>query len=147
MSLRLAKGLLERVQEHAARAYPEECCGALIGPVPEDFDRPGRAVEAKDLRPLGNSWEAGARDRRYQVAPLEIARLERELAGTGSGVVGWYHTHPDVPAWPSPFDLMRAWPCYSYLIVSVDGGRPADARSWLRSEDGRDFLPERLEVV
>lgn len=147
MSLRLAKHLFERVREHAARAYPEECCGALIGPIPGDFDRPGRSVEARELKPLGNAWEAAARDHRYQVDPLEIARLERELAGTGSGIVGWYHTHPDVPAWPSPFDLMRAWPCYSYLIVSVAQGRPADARSWLRSEDGRDFLPESLEVV
>jgi proteasome lid subunit RPN8/RPN11 len=135
------------MEGYAAAAYPEESCGALIGPVAGDFDRPGRRVEATDLRALGNAWESGGRANRYQVEPAQLARLERELAGTGRGIVGWYHTHPDVPAWPSPFDLLRAWPCYSYLILSVVGKKTVEARSWVRSEDGKDFLAEPFEVV
>lgn len=146
MSLRLPESAMGEVLAHAQSAYPEECCGALLGPVPADFDRPGRAVEAPRARRLSNVWEGPRRDHRYEADPRELARLERELAGSGIGVVGWYHTHPDAPAWPSPFDLTRAWPCYSYLIVSVNGGRAENARSWQRSEDGRDFLPETLEV-
>lgn len=146
MSLRVSRPVYQLVEGYAAAAYPEECCGALIGRVPDDFDRPGRRVEASDLRALGNAWEAAGRGTRYQVEPAQVARLERELAGTGRGIVGWYHTHPDVPAWPSPFDLLRAWPCYSYLILSVAAKKAVDARSWVRSEDGKDFISEPFEV-
>lgn len=146
MSLRLPQSAFDEVLAHAASAYPEECCGALIGPVPADFDRPGRGVEASRARKLSNVWQGQGRDHRYEADPRELARLERELAGSGTGIVAWYHTHPDAPPWPSPFDLMRAWPCYSYLIVSVSEKRAGEARSWQRSADGRDFLPETLEV-
>lgn len=147
MSLRVLSPVRRLIDAYAASAYPEECCGALIGRVPEDFDRPGRLVEATDARALGNAWESAGRGTRYQIDPLPLARLERELAGTGRGIVGWYHTHPDVPARPSPFDLLQAWPCYSYLILSVADKRTVDARSWVRSEDGKDFHPEPFEVV
>ncbi|MBI4347549.1 MAG: M67 family metallopeptidase [Elusimicrobia bacterium] len=147
MSLRVTQPVWQLIEGYARSAYPEECCGALIGEPPSDFDRPGRLVEATDARAFGNAWESGARGTRYQVEPSELARLERELAGTGRAIVGWYHTHPDVPAWPSPYDLLRSWPCYSYLIVSVVDRRAVDARSWMRSEDGKDFVAEPFEAV
>ena len=53
-------------------------------------------------------------------------------------------SHPNHPAWPSPFDLMMAWPCLSYWIVRVENGRIADSRSWQRTEDGRSFIEEEI---
>ncbi len=146
MALKLPAALLAEIEAHARSAYPRECCGALLGAVPRDFAVPGREVRADAARPLANAWPEDGRAARYEADPAEIVGLERELRGTGRGIVGFYHSHPDVPAWPSPFDLLRAWPAYSYLIVSVGkGGRP-DARSWMRSEDGRDFVGEPLTV-
>lgn len=135
------------VDAHAREAYPEECCGLLIGRVPEDFGAPGCALVVAEARPLANGWEGAARARRYAIDPAELARVERDLAGTGRGVVGVYHSHPDVAAWPSPFDLDHAWPSVAYLIVSVRERRVVDARVWRRSEDGRAFEEGAIELV
>ena len=44
------------------------------------------------------------------------------------------------------FDLEHAWPWYSYLIVSVEQGKVADAHSWRLAEDRSRFEPEELEL-
>jgi proteasome lid subunit RPN8/RPN11 len=146
MSLKIPAEVAAEVHAHAERAYPEECCGFLIGPVPDRFERLGREVAVEEARPLPNGWESGQRATRYQIDPRTFVKVEAELAGTGRGIVGLYHSHPNVPAWPSPFDLERAWPCYSYWIVSVREGRTANSRSWMRSEDGADFVEEPLLI-
>jgi proteasome lid subunit RPN8/RPN11 len=146
MSLRVPRSIAKEVASQAERAFPEECCGLLIGHVPDGFERPGRAVTVSEARALANGWETGERTHRYQIDPALLAGTEKELSGTGRAVVGFYHSHPSVPAWPSPFDLMMAWPCYSYWIVSVREGKAGDERSWMRSEDGRNFTEEELVV-
>ncbi len=145
MSLRLAANLREQILKAAEKAYPEEACGLLLGAVPGNFEAPGRELRIDEARPLANGWEAGAKTNRYALDAKALAHIERSLSGTGRAVVGVYHSHPDAPAWPSPFDLERAWPCYSYLIVGVRGGRAAEARSWMRSEDGRNFNEEPVQ--
>lgn len=146
MSLKVSAALLAQVRAAAEKAFPEECCGFLIGPVPDGFERGGRAVVVEEARPLPNGWESAARTHRYQIDPRVFAKVESELTGTGKAIVGLYHSHPSVPAWPSPFDLERAWPCYSYWIVCVREGRAAESRSWMRSEDGTSFIEEEFIV-
>ncbi len=139
--------MMGEIERHALASHPEECCGVLLGPIPPDFDRQGRSVEAQEHRPLANAWESGGRGTRYQIDPALILKIEKEFRGTGRGIVGWYHSHPDLPAWPSPFDLSRAWPCYSYMILSVFKDELRATRSWIRSEGGNDFVPEALEIL
>ncbi len=76
--------------------------------------------------------------------PEHSARVEAELSGSGRGVVGFFHSHPQVPAWPSPFDLTMAMPCCSYWILHVHDGKAVDSRSWQRTEDGRSFIEEEI---
>lgn len=147
MSLTVTKKIAAQVRAAAEAAFPEECCGLLIGAMPEGFEKPGRAVRADEARPLPNGWEAAAqKTTRYQIDPKVLMRVERELTGTGRAIVGFYHSHPSVPAWPSPFDLERAWPCYSYWIECVREGRAVDSRSWQRSDDGRAFIEEPFHI-
>jgi proteasome lid subunit RPN8/RPN11 len=61
-------------------------------------------------------------------------------------VVGWYHSHPDHPAWPSEFDREHAWPWYSYIIVSVDKGAPKDMTSWRLNDDRDGYESESVEI-
>jgi proteasome lid subunit RPN8/RPN11 len=136
-----------QVRAAVLKAYPEETCGLLIGPVPKDFNVPGRRVRVEEARALANGWEASARSHRYAIDPLELMKVEKELSGTGRGIVGFYHSHPNVPAWPSPFDLMRAWPCYSYWILGAGESGITGSRSWLRSEDGNSFLEEEITLI
>lgn len=144
MSLKVPKKVADQVRAAAEAAFPEECCGFLIGPMPDGFEKPDRLIEVTEARSLPNGWESAARTHRYQIDPKIFARTEAELAGTGKAIVGLYHSHPSVPAWPSPFDLERAWPCYSYWIVCVREGKAKESRSWMRSEDGASFIEEKF---
>lgn len=144
MSLKIDRAREKIVVTACESAYPEEGCGLLIGPVPDDFHAPGRAVAVDEVRPLANGWDSSAKTNRYLLDPRILEKIEAELTGTGRGVVGFFHSHPDAPAWPSPFDLLMAWPCVSYWIVRVDQGRIADSRSWQRTEDGRSFIEEEI---
>lgn len=128
------------IESQAAAAYPEECCGLLVGALTDDFAEPGARLTVAGLRPLRNAWESAARTHRYTADPLEFARAEREAAQAGAAILGIYHSHPDVPAWPSPFDLLRAWPNYAYAILSVRAGQAAELRVWRLSGDGASFL-------
>jgi len=144
MSLRITRAIEDIAVATCQAAFPEEGCGLLIGPIPEDFDRPGRTLEVDEARPLPNGWDASAKTNRYLIDPKILARVEGELSGTGRGVVGFFHSHPQVPAWPSPFDLTMAMPCCSYWIIEIRDGKMKDSRSWQRTEDGRSFVEEEI---
>ena len=86
-------------------------------------DGEGGTRAAADL----NAREAEARHNRFLIGPLEMLRGERHARSLGLDIVGIYHSHPDVAAVPSQFDLDHAWPIYSYVIVTVTACRRADA--------------------
>lgn len=139
-TLRLPADLDRIVREHLRDAYPEEGCGVLLG-----RDRAGvRDVER--VIPFDNRRE-DARERRYLIAPEQLLAADRESRAQGLDVIGVFHSHPDHPARPSAFDLEHAWPYYSYLIVSLEQGRIADATSWRLREDRTGFDPETLEIT
>lgn len=144
MSLCLNRAVEEIATKTCERAFPEEGCGLLIGPIPEDFDHPGRALSVDEARALPNGWDAEAKTSRYLIDPKTLVRVEKELSGTGRGIVGFFHSHPQAPAWPSPFDLAMAMPCCSYWILQIRDGKAVDSRSWQRSEDGRSFVEEEI---
>ncbi len=146
MSLRVSRAVEGIAAKTCVGAFPEEGCGLLIGPIPENFDALGRTVEVEEARPLPNGWDASAKTNKYLIDPKLLAKVEAELSGTGRGVVGFFHSHPTVPAWPSPFDLTMAMPCVSYWILQVKDGRVVDSRSWQRTEDGRSFVEEEIVI-
>jgi cysteine synthase A len=142
LPLRIPAGVAGQIRAHAARAYPQECCGVLIG-----TDGPGgrdvtRAVEATNV-----FADADQRGRRFTLDPLVLLRAEREAAAAGVAVVGFYHSHPDHPARPSETDRQEAWPFYSYVIVSVVHGTPADVTSWRIDESAGAFVEETIELA
>jgi proteasome lid subunit RPN8/RPN11 len=59
-------------------------------------------------------------------------------------VIGFYHSHPDHPAVPSPYDLDHAWPLYSYVVVAVHDGVKKDFRSWEMEPDRTRFTEEQI---
>ena len=81
---------------------------------------------------------------RYDMDPMDQLRTQREFAGTEFDVIGIYHSHPDHPSRPSQTDTDRAWPNYSYVIISVQGGTVASANSWVLNEGERKFYEEPL---
>jgi cysteine synthase B len=122
------------IREHGAEAYPDECCGVLIG------DEAGHVLEAF---PLLNTT-TGERKRRFLIGPDDYRVAEARAREVGSALIGFYHSHPNHPAIPSTFDLDHAWPNMHYVIVSVQGGRPEASRSWRLRDDRSAFDEEPI---
>jgi cysteine synthase B len=129
-------GVLAAIREHGAEAYPDECCGVLIG------DESGQVTEAF---PLSNTT-AGERRRRFLIGPDDYRIAESRAREVGRALIGFYHSHPDHPAVPSAFDLEHAWPNMHYVIVSVQAGRPDGTRSWTLRADRSAFDEEPFVV-
>jgi proteasome lid subunit RPN8/RPN11 len=112
----LPEALRRAIERHAREAYPDECCGFLIGP-----DGPGGAGDRREIVAVERATNEfdGERRRRFVIRPEEHRAIERRLDGTGRALVGFYHSHPDHPARPSEFDRDHAWPWYTYVVLAV----------------------------
>jgi proteasome lid subunit RPN8/RPN11 len=143
---------------HGAQVFPYECVGVLLG------DVEGDVKIVREVRPLPNTFSpseefersVGAeaesvtlhgQERRFQIAPDAMFELMREERRSGRKILGFYHSHPNHPSRPSAYDREWASSWYSYLILSVMDGEPADLTSWQLDEDRDDFLPEKISVV
>ena len=141
---------LDRIRVHGEAAYPEECCGILVGRTEKaaggDGAAPADSVLVRVVRLVAaeNEREDENRHNRYLIPPKVILRTEKEARADGLDVVGYYHSHPDHPSRPSDFDRDHAWPGYSYLIVSVRDGRARDERSWRLRDDRSRFDEEPI---
>lgn len=142
-SLEIEADVLWRVRRAAESAYPEECCGFLLG------RRRSGGVRVTAERPEPNVAPAEERGRRFLVEPRALLRMVRRDRGrrrTEAGsdtpaakrdggtdeLVGFYHSHPDHDARLSPTDLEYAgsWPRTVWLIVPVAGGEAGAERAW-----------------
>lgn len=130
----------QEIHRIATRAYPNECCGLLIG----KEDGGVRMVEV--VRATANQ-RTDSLHNRYLIDPEEIRDVEKDLRGSDSQIIGFFHSHPDVPAQPSSFDLDHAWPWYSYLIVSVVRRDPQEMLCWRMRDDRSAFEREELRIM
>ncbi len=156
MPLKLRQEHLEAIRRHGARDYPNECCGALVGTTNGSEKTVREIVPLKNLRtdskraqellPLDEPGRESERNR-YLVDPLEQLKVEKDARARHLEVLGYYHTHPDHPARPSSYDREHAWPWYSYVILSVEGGEPREFTSWVLSEDRSRFDAELVDVT
>lgn len=126
------------MEHEARRAYPEECCGILLGVVAD-----GRRV-VRSVIPIRNARRDSARNR-YLITAEEMLAAEKRARESGSAIVGYFHSHPDVPPVPSLTDLKEAtWPNTSYVILSVREGLVDEIRSWTLAEDRASMIEEPL---
>jgi len=136
----LPEEILESIRRHAREAYREEACGAIYGRCTH------KSKEALRAEPLPNARE-GDRRRRFLITSTDYRRAEARAAEHGMDLLGFYHSHPDHPAYPSSYDLEHAFPSFSYVIVSVREGEPGDVRSFVLTEDRSAFGEEELETT
>ena len=134
----LTPQLRRRIESEGAAAYPNECCGILIG---RDVD--GRRLIER-LEPGQNVFQADEQYHRFSIDPRAQLKAEREAEAAGKVVLGFYHSHPDHPARPSEYDREHAWPFYSYVIVAIEQGRPAAMTSWVLNDQSNQFLTQDI---
>jgi proteasome lid subunit RPN8/RPN11 len=144
MALKIPNPLWRDVRLHGEETYPHECCGVLIG---EHGDAGARTV-ARVVR--CDNTRSDSPQNRYNIAPSEIAKIQREAMLASLDIVGFYHSHPDHPAIWSPTDLAEAhWTECSYVITSVEKGRAVLTNSFrlLGAEDNKWFEDESIEIA
>ncbi|HET8548369.1 MAG TPA: M67 family metallopeptidase [Bryobacteraceae bacterium] len=113
---------------HARAAYPNECCGAMLGTLEGGTKRVAEAV------PIENAFE-GVQRERYEIAPEDLLRADREARARGLELIGIFHSHPDCDAYFSATDLKNSCPWYSFVVLSVRRGEVVAARSFLPDLD------------
>ena len=141
----LSQSHLKEILEHGKEAYPEECCGAILG----HFDKEISQKSCTKIIRIENNWEnhlEESRHRRFAVTADDYRQLEKQAKDTGLTLLGFYHTHPDHPALPSGTDLSYAWPFFSYIIQAINKGDVADIFSYELDLDKDEFVSEDMRV-
>jgi proteasome lid subunit RPN8/RPN11 len=148
-TLIIPHAVYEAIRAHGEETYPHECCGALLARPGTDGQggREGRVI-AEAMR-AGNTRTDSAHNR-YQIAPVELVRIERDARKQGLEIAGFYHSHPDHPAQWSATDFAEAhWIGCSYVITSVERGRATVTNSFLlagTTEEDKRFEQEKVVV-
>ena len=151
MAIELSAEHRKRIEQHGAEAYPNECCGFLLG-----REENGSRV-ILDVAPIQNAWQSMENNpyevrpedslrNRSLVDPKDYMRIDREARQKGLDIISFYHSHPDHPARPSEFDRKHALPFLIYVILAVEKGIPREMTAWLLNEDGSQFLPEEISI-
>jgi proteasome lid subunit RPN8/RPN11 len=125
------------VRVDGENAYPNECCGVLIGEV----DKTGVKI-VKHAEAIHNDFEDGEQYHRFLITPENMINAEKTARVMKLDVIGFYHSHPDCPAIPSDYDRDHALPFYSYVIVSVRQGSAKELASWELTANRAEFISE-----
>jgi proteasome lid subunit RPN8/RPN11 len=127
----------EVMMTHARKAYPNECCGAMLGSN-LDGDKQVRVAI-----PLENAF-AGAQAQRYELRPEDLLAADKAARERQMDLIGIYHSHPDCDAYFSKTDLQNSCPWYSFVVLSIQKGEFHHANSWLPNFDQTEAAKEEL---
>ena len=142
MRVRLPHHISTKIRAHARAAYPNECCGLLIGKTVADV------VDITDIRASGN-LTSGDPTKSFEVDPklrFDVMR-EAQARNDGFDMIGHYHSHPDGPAEPSATDLSKAYePQMIWLICGVTKEDDVHIGAFQPRADGSAFDTLKLVI-
>ncbi|KER09476.1 MAG: hypothetical protein HY22_11095 [[Candidatus Thermochlorobacteriaceae] bacterium GBChlB] len=144
MQISLAK--LNLIKRYAAEAYPEECCGILVGTVSRFLNGEKENVVI-EVVPCENVLQ-GDRTEGFEISVGQYFQTEELARRHHYQLVGSYHSHTKAPAIPSATDCDFLPPETSMLIVSVSERFVKEVRVYsrmLRSRLYDDVYEERLQ--
>jgi proteasome lid subunit RPN8/RPN11 len=141
MSLLITQQLYDQLRAHGEETYPHECCGIMLGKTLDD----GMQVSA--LIRAGNTRTDSAHNR-YNIAPIELVKAQREARTQGLDIVGFYHSHPDHPAQYSTTDFAEAhWFGCAYVITAIEKGAAKITNSFLLTGTGEEDKAFHLQPI
>jgi len=133
-AIQIREDILSGLLNDARREPLAECCGLLAG----------REGVITRIFPAVNAAAIPATS--YEIAPMELFRLTREIRAASLELCGIYHSHPNGKNEPSSRDIESAYyPDAAYFIVSPLAGAPRPVRAF-SIRDGRATELE-IEVV
>jgi proteasome lid subunit RPN8/RPN11 len=125
----------------AEKAYPNEGCGLLVGPLSKE------KVVQKVVSLHNVLLDEGRGRFDFSFNPKEF--MDQQLAAEREGldVVGIFHTHPDHPPRPSATDaaqpMLSGW---INIIAAVNGGKFKEAKAWWRDDEQQPFHETELVI-
>jgi len=144
--LRLDSKHAEAIRQHAARDYPRECCGVLLGSAEGDRRRvrdvllsptsgsdPQRSGEL-----LRSKTRSTSRAESLFHRSVDLLRVVKEARTRGLEVVGYYHSHPDQPLNPQARPRVGLGGLFLF-DRAVEYGEPGEMACWKLAGDGRAF--------
>jgi proteasome lid subunit RPN8/RPN11 len=148
--LRIQYADYEALRAHGEETYPNECCGVLLGKsVATEGNSSAVTNHVRQIVRAGNTRTDSAHNR-YNIAPQELVKIQRQARGLGLDIVGFYHSHPDHPAQWSKTDFAEAhWLGCSYIITSIEKGKAATTNSFLLTGTGEEdkiFEDEAIQI-
>ena len=138
----LSAPALGEIHREGAASYPYEGCGALLGRAANGSGS-GTTRVLRTL-PLSNREETAPRVR-FALSPHDYMRVEAEAEKLGLDLLGFWHSHPDHPAKPSPTDRKYAWEGLLTLVLAVEKGEPRALTAWEIA--GPDAPFEEIEIT
>lgn len=96
MVVEVTSGTIATLCEEAARMLPREACGLLLG----KGQRIALAQPAANIDPQP--------ERHFEIDPGALIAAHRAARGGGLELLGYYHSHPNGRAEPSPADRAAA---------------------------------------
>jgi proteasome lid subunit RPN8/RPN11 len=144
--LRIGRAQVEAILEHARRGYPFEVCGVLLG---QPAGAAGDAIVQRVVEVVNRETESPRV--RYQIAPEDLIRIQREARDDDREIVGYYHSHPDHPARPSETDRRIAAEGLSdgvlHMVIGVEKGERATPSAWVFRDGTQGFEEEPLRTT
>jgi proteasome lid subunit RPN8/RPN11 len=148
--LRIEYADYEALRAHGEDTYPNECCGVLLGRnIAAEGNSAAPLNHVRQIVRAGNTRTDSAHNR-YNIAPQELVKIQRQSRTLGLDIVGFYHSHPDHPAQWSTTDFAEAhWLGCSYIITSIEQGKAATTNSFRligTGEDDKKFEDEAIQI-
>lgn len=119
--------------DHARTAYPNECCGMLTG----------NGANVTAAVPCENVYQGDQSDR-FEIAPGDILRVQRESHEQGLELIGFFHSHPDEDAYFSATDLKNASPWHAHVVLSIRQREFRNAKAFRVDLDLTESTEEEL---
>ncbi len=112
MELQIKQKDLKSIEKHALESFPLECCGLMIGKIMGEVVSVKKVVPADNVHKSGVSFEADAEF---------VYRAIDEAEAKGLGLIGIYHSHPNMHAHISAADaeIMKLWPNVVWLVLGT----------------------------
>jgi proteasome lid subunit RPN8/RPN11 len=135
--IKINSGAWETMVAHAQSTFPDECCGVMVGKIDGDEKQVTTAIA------LENAYK-GKQEDRYEIRPEDLLAADKNARAEGLDLIGIFHSHPDCDAYFSKTDLENSCPWYSFVVLSIKGGKFDHANSFLPNADQTVAEPEEL---
>jgi len=120
MEIHISREIKDQLRLWFSQAEDEEICGILTGTETHIND----AILCRNV--------AENPHRFFEIDPAQLIKAERSARDGGPAIIGYFHSHPEGQAYPSPTDAQMAAPDDRiWLIIGA-----SEMKAWRATENG-----------